>query len=296
MELTDFLFRIHGKHYFPNGDISKVVQGPFKYDRLMEFLEGFIDHNNLKDLKVECNNSDYSYLGTYKFNENGSQLKMSLADNPVIPVGLFKFLTIETPNVKQKLQNIELNKYSYIIRDLTTVKPDVDVAWSYTSMLNNLNRIVDKNNIEKIKITVRDPKMYTNHLYGYIGKFKFNQDGSKLIPDLDTAIFQLSLFKTEINTKQIYEKLNHIVDDKKVVCNSVDLIVPRYIILNNTSARRSTLKDIKKYMETIPISEVKQVNICDLEEMTVYKFSLENMDFKSNNGKSLSLNLIDLLI
>jgi len=207
MELTDFLLRIHGKHYFPNGDIRKVVQGPFKYDRLMEFLEGFIDHNNLKDLKVECNNSDYSYLCTYKFNENGSQLKMSLADNPIIPVGLFKFLTIETPNVKQKLQNIELNNYSYIIRDLTTVKPDVDVAWSYTSMLNNLNRIVDKDNFKKIRITVRNPKMYTNHLCGYIGKFKFNQDGSKLIPDLDTAIFQLSLFKLKLRHRKFIRNL-----------------------------------------------------------------------------------------
>lgn len=62
------------------------------------------------------------------------------------------------------------------------------------------------------------------------------------------------------------------------------------------SAIRGTLEDIKKYMTTIPISEVKQVNICDLEEMTVYKFSAEIMDFKSNNGKSLSLNLIDLFI
>lgn len=274
MELTDFLYRVHGKHYFPNGSISEVIQGPFKYEWMMEFIEEFVDHHNLNDLQIEINDSKYTYLGNYRLNENGSQLKLSLSDNPIIPVGLFKFLTIDTPNIRKKLCLMEMKKYQYEIIGLDNIHSGL----SYIQMFNVINTMVDKNNFGKIRINIYNPTTQTNHLKGYIGRYKFNNEGSKLVPDLiESAIFQLSIFYSEIDTKQVYDKLQSQMKDS----------YSQYIIIYNDRVVKGSLNDIREFLKSISATEISKVTICDLDDNTVYKPTDILESFKSNNGKNL---------
>lgn len=274
MEFPDYFFRVHTKYYYQDGTINKVLVGPFDYTQMIKYIKDTTDDHNMKDLRVECNDSKFTYLGSYYLNENGSQLKLSLADNPIIPVGLFKFLTIETPFIKMKLQFIELSRYRYEIIGLDNIYSGLE----YHQMFNTLDYIINKNNFSNVRVNIYNPKTISNNLKGYIGRYRFNNDGSKLIPDLiDSAIFQLSILNTVLDTKQIYDKLQNQKNNEKC----------KYIIIHDNRVVKGSFDDMREFLKSIPLSEVNQVTICDIDDNTVYKMTDILSSFKTNDGKKL---------
>jgi len=290
MNQSDFLYRIFGNH-LEHGSITNVVQGMFKYNSMMNFLEELTSFDNFKTIFVEIceiNDKNYKRIGEYKFNDNGSQLKLNLSNSSAIPAGLFKFQTIDTPTIHQK---ICLHKFKHYFFDVFVNSNPVTTNMSYTRMLELLNVLVDKENFDKIRISVFNlENIIKNHGTSYAGKLKFNQDGSKLVPDLtNTGIFQLCIMKTEINTPEIYKKLHDQYNqDVKMENNGVNTKSNKYLFIYNNCSISGTLDDMAKELKYIPTYEIEKVIICDLNDNTVYKISDILSAFKTKDGKKLS--------
>lgn len=151
-------------------------------------------------------------------------------------------------------------------------------GYLYDELLTMLNSLVNKYDYKDIKIDVRNPKHKSSGDMMNVGSLKFNLDGSKLVPDLsENGIFQLGLLNSVIETPMIHYKLRSKQNPES----------NNYLAIHNGNCQKGTLNEIKEFLNSVPLPNLCEVSICDLNDTIVYKLDYDSMNFESKNGNSL---------